>query len=329
MLAAPQPSSLALVDPELRPFLQRYSLPELTIDNVMAVRALHRQMRGAQPSPLPATVHHEQRFIAGTHGAANVRLCVFRPKRGAQSPRPVYMFIHGGGFVMGAAEHSDADNAHLAQQLDCVVVAPSYRLAPETRYPGAIEDCYAALRWLHGHAEELNIDRTRIVVGGGSAGGGLAAALALLVRDRGDLPLAGQVLVAPMLDDRTGSRQPMLPWVGEFIWTAQCNRVGWTSLLGRAPGGDEVSEYAAPARAADVSNLPRSYIFTGALDLFMAEDIEYARRLMTAGVATELHVYSGAYHGFNLVPGTALAQRFQRDFEHALRACLASGVPAG
>jgi acetyl esterase/lipase len=178
------------------------------------------------------------------------------------------------------------------------VVSVDYRLAPETRFPGAVEDCYAALAWLVSQAERLGVDRERVAIGGESAGGGHAAALALLVRQRGDIKLCLQMLDSPMLDDRTGSTRDAHPYCGEFVWTPASNRFGWRALLGVEPGGPEVPVEAVPARVADLSGLAPAFILVGALDLFLEEDMEYARRLTRVGVPTELHVIPGAFHGF-------------------------------
>lgn len=182
-----------------------------------------------------------------------------------------------------------------------------------------MEDCYAALRWLYTHASELVVDSTRIAIGGASAGGGLTAALGLLTRDRGEVPLAFQLLIYPMLDDRTVTRADTHPFTGEFIWTAQANRFGWKALLGQEPGGPAISPYAAAARAEHLEGLPSTFISVGALDLFLEEDLEYARRLIRAGVPIELHVYPGAYHGFNMVSNAQVSQAFTRDLLAALK----------
>jgi acetyl esterase/lipase len=197
-----------------------------------------------------------------------------------------------------------------------------YRLAPETPHPGPVEDCYAALKWLYTHADELGVDPKRIAIGGASAGGGLAAALGLLTRDRGEVPLVFQLLIYPMLDDRTVTTTDPHPYTGEFIWTAEANRFGWRSLLGQEPGGPDVSPYAAAARAESLAGLPSTFISVGALDLFLEEDIEYARRLIRAGVPTELHVYPGAYHGFNLTADAQVSQVAARDQLAALKRAL-------
>lgn len=168
------------------------------------------------------------------------------------------------------------------------------------------------------------MDAGWIAIGGASAGGGLAAALGLLARDRAEAPLAFQLLIYPMLDDRTVTMNDPHPYTGEFIWTHNANRFGWTALLGQEPGSADVSPYAAAARADDVAGLPPTYICVGALDLFLEEDMEYARRLMRAGVPTELHVYPGAYHGFNMAAEAQVAQAYTRDFINALRRALRS-----
>jgi len=189
-----------------------------------------------------------------------------------------------------------------------VIVSVDYRLSPEWRFPAAIEDCYAGLAWTIAHAGELGIDPARIGVMGESAGGGIAAALALMARDRGEYGLAFQHLTYPMIDDRTCVRPPH-PVTGEFVWPAHNNHFGWSAYLGREPGGDDVPAYAAAARAADLTGLPPAYVMVGGLDLFLEENIDYARRLMAAGVATELHVYPGAFHGFDLMPGPPVAEQ--------------------
>lgn len=210
----------------------------------------------------------------------------------------------------------------MAAELGCVVVSVDYRLAPETPHPGPIEDCYAALKWLHNNADELGVERKRLAVAGSSAGGGLVAALALLARDRGEIPLAFQCMNAPMLDDRTVLVDPPHPYTGEFIWVREASRFGWTALLGQEPGGDELLPYAAAARAENLEGLPPAFIAVGALDLFLEEDMEYARRLTRAGVPTELHVYPGTFHGYQMVAQAQVTQRAMRDRMDAIKRAL-------
>ena len=175
------------------------------------------------------------------------------------------LYLHGGGYVAGWAGLCRDLTWRLATHCRVCVLGVDYRLAPETRFPGALEDCYAALVWLHSSAEPLGIDARRIAIGGESAGGGHAAALAILARDRGEVPLCLQLLDSPMLDDRTGSTADPHPYCGEFVWTPASNRFGWRSLLGVEPGGAEVPAAAVPARAGDLSGLPPAFILVGAL----------------------------------------------------------------
>jgi acetyl esterase/lipase len=223
---------------------------------------------------------------------------------------------------MGTPEMMEVRNKLLVDKLGVAIVSVDYRLAPEYAHPIPVEDCYAGYQWTLANAEARGFDASRIVSMGESAGGGLAAALGLLLRDRGDRSLLGQYLIYPMLDDRTASSvEPAAP-VGEFIWTRASNRFGWGALLGHEPGGEDVSPYAAPARASDLSGLPTTFMYTGALDLFMEEDIEYAKRLMCAGVPTELHVYPGAIHAFEMLLAGPIAEQASADILRSLRALL-------
>jgi len=272
---------------------------------------------GANLSTFP-DISVSERFVPGPEGAPEVPVLVYLPIA-AQAPLSALLWIHGGGSVMGEASQDDLAVSQIVSAVGCVAVSVDYRLAPETPHPGQIEDGYAALRWLSTHAEELGVDPTRIAIGGASAGGGLSAGLALLARDRGETPLVFQLLIYPMLDDRTVTVAEPHPYTGEFIWTPEANRFGWRALLGQALGGPGVSPYAAAARAEHLESLPSTFISVGALDLFLEEDLEYARRLMRAGVPTELHVYPGAFHGFNMVANAKVSQSAQRDQFHALR----------
>jgi acetyl esterase/lipase len=224
------------------------------------------------------------------------------------------LWVHGGGHVLGAAWQDDPMLQDLVARTGCVAVAVEWRRAPEDPYPAAVHDGYAALRWMSASA---GLDPTRLVIGGASSGGGVAAGVALLARDRGDVLLAGQVLVYPMLDDREvtpSSREVRDP----RLWNLESNRLGWAAYLSGIDGR-EVPAYAAPARATDVAGLPPTWLATGELDLFRDEDIAYASRLLTAGVPTELHVYPGAVHGFDLfAPDAAVTRRYRRDRDEAL-----------
>lgn len=300
--------SRGLVAPELAPGLELMPSFELNDDFIAYLRGGGGLQAGMTPPPLSAeqqAVTRADRLIPGLNGAPDVRVLVYTPPGAAAAPRPAFLHVHGGGYVLGAADLNDGSNRSLAHELGCVVVSVDYRLAPETTFPGALEDCYAALTWLHAEAETLGVDPARIAVGGESAGGGHAAALAIYARDRGEIPICLQVLDSPMLDDRTGTSSDPHPWCGEFVWPPANNRYGWGALLGMAPGGPETPYGAAPARVEDLSGLPPAFILVGALDLFLEEDLEYARRLIRAGVPAELHVIPGAFHGFGVAGADA------------------------
>jgi acetyl esterase/lipase len=307
------------VDPELLPALK--ALPKLILNSqTLAMVRQHEQIPPPLPSPAPQPV---ERRIPGPPGAPDLRILIIDPAPGAKG-RPAFLHTHGGGYVARSAALAVPFLQTAAQACNCVVVSVDYRLAPETRFPGSLEDNYTALRWLYTNADSLGVDRKRIAIGGESAGGGHAAALAIAARDRKEIPIIFQLLIYPMLDDRTGSSRPVPPHIGQFIWTAQSNVFGWTSLLGVPAGSSKVPSGAVPARVEDLSGLPPTFIVVGAIDLFVEEDIEYARRLLAAGVPTELHVVPGAYHAYDLlVPNAAVTARFTEYWTTALRRALA------
>lgn len=250
---------------------------------------------------------------------ADVPLIIVRPAETAESAEaaerdepaellPVIYSIHGGGMIQGTYRQALGSFAqNRVRTLGCAIVSVEYRLAPQYRHPVPVEDCYAGLVWLAEHGAALGLDTERIIVQGGSAGGGLAAAVALMCRDRNGPSLIGQLLLYPMLDDRndTASAHQMR---GLGIWDQEANRVGWTALLGEQCGGPDVSPYAAPARATDLSGLPPAYIEVGSAETFRDEDVAYATAIWQAGGSAELHVWPGAFHGFGMAAHSALAQ---------------------
>jgi acetyl esterase/lipase len=248
-----------------------------------------------------------ERAVPGPAGAPDIALLVARPT-GVTGPTPLLYNIHGGGMVMGDNRTGLPLVIDWAAKLQAAVVSVEYRLAPETPHPGPVEDCYAGLVWTADHAAELNVDPDRIVVAGGSAGGGLAAAVALLARDRGGPALAGQFLMCPMLDDRNDTPSAT-QLAGLGIWDRSNNEVGWTALLGAARGGPDVSPYAAPARATDLSGLPPAFIDVGSAETFRDEAVEYASRIWQAGGVAELHVWPGGFHGFQVMAPQAAVSR--------------------
>ncbi len=299
-------NSRHLVDPALLPAVDSMPPFSVTRETLADLRAqldtfMPAVMSAAFPTSggIPVDV---DRVEIVRDGSPPVPLLIYAPRAPSPAPRPTILHIHGGGFFLYDAAVMGPMNRVLADALNCVVASVDYRLAPETPYPGPVEDCYAALTWLHANAQSRGIDPARIGLKGDSAGGGLAAALALYARDHGGPPIAFQQLLCPMLDDRTGSTIDPGPFAGEFVWTRDLNRFGWTALLGHEPGGDDVPAYASAARAAELAGLPPTYISVGALELFLDEDVEFAKRLARAGVPVELHVYPGGYHGFDIMP---------------------------
>ncbi len=263
----------------------------------------------------------ENHWVPGPPGDPDVMLRIYTPS-GIDGSAPGLYWIHGGGMVLGNAAMEDPMTKGVAAEMGCVVASVEYRLAPEHPHPAPIEDCYAGLKWFADNSESLGVDRGRIAVGGGSAGGGLAAALALLARDRGEVEICFQQLIYPMLDDRNIT--PASHYVRHpKVWNREANIAGWSALLGMPAGSDDVSPYASPARAEDLSGLPPAFIIVGELDLFVDEDIDYATRLIQAGVATELHVFPGAFHGSDImVPTSDASQRWAKVRSEALRQAL-------
>ncbi|MGW2913372.1 alpha/beta hydrolase [Streptomyces asoensis] len=241
----------------------------------------------------------EDRTVPGPPGAPAVSLLICRPTAPAPDrPRPVVYHVHGGGMVLGNNRVGVDVVLAWARELDMVVVSVEYRLAPEHPYPAPVDDVYAGLLWTAEHAAELGADPERIVLAGASAGGGLTAALALLLRDReGPRPL-GQILMCPMLDDRndTPSGHQM---AGLGVWDRTANETGWTALLGERRGGPDVPPYAAPARAEDLSGLPPAFLDVGSAETFRDEVVAYASRIWQSGGVAELHVWPGGFHGFD------------------------------
>ncbi|RGE19992.1 alpha/beta hydrolase [Leucobacter sp. wl10] len=261
----------------------------------------------------------EDRLIPGPAGAPDIEVTIVRPPAvgasgsggpgsRARSDRPGVLSIHGGGYVLGTRFFGAGELIDLAERYGAVGAAVEYRLAPEHPAPAAAEDCYAALVWMAGHAEDLGIDPSRIVVSGASAGGGLAAAVALMARDRGGPAIAGQLLGCPMLDDRN-STVSAWQYDGVGAWDRNSNDTGWDATLGEDRGTDRVHPYRAPARADDLSRLPPAFLEVGAAEIFRDETVDYASRIWATGGDAELHVWSGAYHGFSGFSPDAVVSR--------------------
>lgn len=301
-------------DPELAAALdliKEVVAPSLTLDEIdMARQGPGIQMLADLDLTLGGFFEVEDRSVPGPEGAPDISLLIARPAAPApaDTARPVVYHVHGGGMVIGNNRVGVDGPLAWAKELDAVVVSVEYRLAPEHRYPAAIEDVYAGLVWTAEHAAELGAAPERIVLAGASAGGGLSAALALLTRDRKGPQPVGQLLMCPMLDDRndTPSAHQM---AGLGVWDRTANETGWTALLGELRGGPDVPAYAAPARAEDLSGLPPAFLDVGSAETFRDEAVAYASRIWQSGGVAELHVWPGGFHGFDgFAPQAALSQ---------------------
>lgn len=243
-------------------------------------------------------VSWEDHTIPGPAGAPDVVVTVITPSGSRDSPHPAVLGIHGGGYVLGTRFFGTAELIDLAERFGTVGVAVEYRLAPEAPAPAAAEDCYAALVWMARNADRLNIDPHRIVVSGASAGGGLAAAVALMARDRTAVHLAGQLLVCPMINDKNDTTSSW-QYDGIGAWDRNNNDAGWDAYLAELRGTSSVHPYQAPLRETNYTGLAPAYLEVGSADIFRDETTQYASRIWAAGGSAELHIWSGGYHGFN------------------------------
>ena len=302
-------------DPELAP-----AIPFLPTSSdwgdMDAARAQMEEMIAAisPPEPADSPIRHEDRNIPGPDGAPEVGVRIYRTTADDEI-RPGVLYIHGGGFCFGTiqAEHLGAFAA--AERGDAVVVSVEYRLAPEHPFPAGLEDCYAALRWMADNAAALGIDPEHIALMGASAGGGLAAAVALLARDRGGPGVCFQLLGIPELDDRLDTPS-MRAFIDTPLWNRPNAVISWRYYLGDADR--EVSAYAAPARAENLAGLPPAYVSTMEFDPLRDEGIQYALRLLEAGVSVELHQFPGTFHGSHLIASAGVSKRIIEEMMRAL-----------
>jgi acetyl esterase/lipase len=312
-------------DPELAPWAAM--LPEFPLSDVPQARqqesALMAQLPAYEP-PVPLDVRDTA--VPGSDGAPEVPVRIYTP-RDREGALPGLIYLHPGGFVSGSVAGFHANTSRIAAEVGAVVVSVEYRLAPEHPFPAGLEDCYAALTWTAEHAAELGIDPDRIGVAGESAGGGLAAALALLARDRRGPALRFQFLGFPELDDRLET-----PSMRAFTDTPMVNRLdvefSWDHYLGGAGirGSAGVSAYAAPARAGDLAGLPPAYVVVCEFDPLRDEGLQYAQRLVQAGVATELHLFPGTFHGSIGFPDAQVSRQMRTEQVDALGRGLRAGI---
>ncbi|HEY0698670.1 MAG TPA: alpha/beta hydrolase [Micromonospora sp.] len=296
------------LDPQLAPWVP--TLPVLDLGDLPAARAVARSIAGQLPGPDLTGITVRDALVPGT---PDVPVRIYRPDR-PTGPLPAVLHVHGGSFVLGDLELEHADAAAFARLAGTVVVAVDYRLAPEHPVPAALDDCYAVLTWLAGGAGRLGVDPDRLGVYGRSSGGGIAAGLTLLARDRGGPRLRMQYLDVPVLDDRLDS-DSMRAYVDTPVWNRPNAELGWAYYLGgpSRPGAPDVSPYAAPARARDLAGLPPAHVTACQFDPVRDEDIDYARRLAHAGVAVELHLYPGTFPGSALITDADVSRRMRRD----------------
>ncbi len=312
------------MDPDLAAGFQGF--PDegvLNFEDIEATRRMADEMMVGMTGELPPIedVTADDQSVPVEEGVPHVPVRVYRPAD--RSGRlPALLWFHGGGYVFGSIDFDDRMSRQIVKAVGCMVVSVDYRLAPENPFPAPIEDCYSALKWMTEHADELGVEKTRIAVGGASAGGGLAAGLALLARDRAEVNITFQLLIYPMIDDRNNT--PSSHAVTDpRLWSRDKNIFCWQAYLGQSGKGNNVSPYGAASRAVELAGLPPAYIAVGELDLFLDENIEYAQRLMQAGVSTELHVYPGAFHGFDgFVPDAGISKRFTAERDQALKYAL-------
>ena len=289
-----------------------------TLEKVREVRRLHAQMIPQVPDR--EDVEKEDRTVPGRDGAGDVAVRLYRPRE-VRGALPGLLEIHGGGFMTGSIDMMDPWCQQIAAEVQAVVISVEYRLAPEHPFPAGLDDCYSALCWFAGEAEGLGVESSRIAVAGQSAGGGLAAALALVARDRGGPAIAYQLLEIPELDDRLDTPS-MLRFQDTPLWNRPNAVWSWRHYLGEGHEG-EVSQYAAPARAKELAGLPPAYVSTMEFDPLRDEGIRYAARMLEAGVSVELHSYAGTFHGSALAttaePSVRNAREVATILRHALR----------
>lgn len=312
----PQQDPFAHIHPDLQPLARRTPAFTFNRKTLWLVRLMSYLSR---PTKIPSDVLVENRRVPRVDGQGAIRVRFYRPRTTAVG-MPLLIWHHGGGYVMGRPEMDDWRCLRFVRDLGLAVFSVDYRFAPKHPFPAGLEDSYTVLQWVQSHASTMNLDASKIAVGGTSAGGGLAAALAQWAHDRQEVPLIFQLLIYPMLDDRTVTRTPAT--ATHPVWNQQSNQFGWESYLGQQK--EEPLPYAVPARRANLAGLPPAWLGVGTADLFHDENVAYAERLRASGVACELEVVSGAFHGFDALDHQSpLAEAFQQAQINAMRRYLA------
>ncbi len=308
------------IHPDLRRIAEK--TPRITYSkrNIWLFNLLMRLM----PTPrLPDDIYIDNVVIPSQDERTKIRLRIYRPKSLA-APTPALLWLHGGGYVMGSPKQDDVRCAHYAQESGITVVSVDYRYAPKYPFPAGLEDCYTALKWVASKSQQIGVDKSHIAIGGASAGGGLAASLAQCAHDRREIKPVFQLLVYPMLDDRT-ALCAHIDDSTNVTWNHKSNRFGWESYLGQKCGAEAAPECSVPARRLDLSGLPPAWIGVGTTDMFHAEDLAYAQRLSECGVECEVYTVPGAFHGFDVFDHTLqIVQKFRESQVSALRKYLFS-----
>lgn len=277
---------------------------------ITRLRIFNRLMRKYRMRIKDNSISIENDLITRNDGS-EMRICIFKPKKSVENV-PGILWLHGGGYAIGAPEQAKKMAKHLIETSNCVVVAPDYTLSIQKPYPAALEDCYAALLWMKANAKELGANDQILMVGGESAGGGLTAALTLYARDKGEVKIAFQMPLYPMIDDRM--TEESVKHNNGPVWNSKSTYNGWKLYLGDKFGKKDVPIYAAPARSVDYSNLPPAAIYVGALEPFKDETIQYVNNLKKAGVPVSFKIFNGCYHGFDVVCPNAKISKEAIDF---------------
>lgn len=302
---------LEKVHPDYRPVAQSFKFHFTSDKDIAAAADLQ----------VSKATGRETIFVPATDTSPEIPLYIYRPAKAADKNLPVIYYSHGGGFLFRLALDHTVRYQNLADQTGAIVVTPQYRLSTEAPFPAALNDAYSALLYIYRNASALNMDSSRIVLMGDSAGGGLSASLALYNRDHDQIPLRGQVLIYPMLDYRTGTSDSPYHniYSGYICWDRQTNVFAWNKLKGQQNISGQQLTYFSPALAENLSNLPPAMIYVGSIDLFVNEDIDYANRLIAAGNDTTLHVVPGLYHAFDIVVPNAQPSKvfWQTIYENA------------
>ena len=310
---------LKLVDPELIPALE--AIPDFDIwADLETTRYISLQRSASIAATLPVVPKvTSSDHVVVQDNSQDISVRVYRPE-GHPASLPALLWIHGGGYCFGSVEGDDYSVKRMVENIGCVVVSVDYRLAPEFPFPAPLNDCYAALTWVFDNSDALKVDPSHIAIGGISAGGGLAAGLALLARDRAEVSVVFQALLCPMIDN-TSTSESSFSITDKRIWNRQSNLVGWMHYLGRQKTSEEepyvASKYAAPSHAGDLHGLPPAYIGIGSVDLFLDENRDYATRLAGSGVVTQLEIFDGGYHAFEFMAPNAKISRLARDTHYS------------